>query len=353
MATFKDLTTSLTLRWVDTEDVMATQRALIEVTPAGANLELPRGAKGEKGKPGTPGPQVWWTGLITSPSELPGDLTGVDRGLAWVDTNSRSVWIWDGADYFEIPDFVGVQGEPGEMVTVQVGSVINGSEPKVEVNTAASTDSVVVLDFELPQGPRGIQGEKGDSGDMGPLSSADDVDLTTPPAVGDSLIWNGAAWAPGSSLAPIGPWALGPNDFSVADVNLIQSGTWSSQILATMTIPGLPFDYRPVVIGGSVEMETPLGYQVDIEVRVGNAQQGDIIGYGRGKPLQRWEDATEIHASWPQAVTPGSSYGVVKANTATTIYVVAKKAGGTIGAWKSGRKDNSLTVMCQPTNGVY
>ena len=76
MATYKDLQTSLTLRWTDVEDYLATQRALIEVTPAGASLELPRGEKGEKGDPGTPGPQVWWTGLITDPSELPGDLTG-------------------------------------------------------------------------------------------------------------------------------------------------------------------------------------------------------------------------------------------------------------------------------------
>ena len=158
MAIYKDLQTKLTLRWTDVDDVMATQRALIEVTPSGAEVELPRGEKGEKGDPGAPGPQVWWTGLITDPSELPGDLTGTDRGAAYVDTNSKSLWIFDGADFFEIPDFVGLRGEPGETATIQVGSVVTGEEASVTVDTAASTDSVTVLDFTLPPGPRGIQG---------------------------------------------------------------------------------------------------------------------------------------------------------------------------------------------------
>jgi hypothetical protein len=145
MATLGDLTTSLTLRWVDVEDASATQRALIEATPAGANLELPRGKQGEKGAPGTPGPQVWWTGLITDPTELPGDLELVDRGCAWVDTNSKSVWIWDGTDFFEISDFVGLRGEPGETATIQVGTVTTGAEASVSVHPAAERSRLLVL----------------------------------------------------------------------------------------------------------------------------------------------------------------------------------------------------------------
>ena len=354
MATYKDLQTKLTLRFVNVEDVQATQRALIEVTPSGAEVELPRGEKGEKGDPGAPGPQVWWTGLITDPSELPGDLKATDRGVAYVDTNSKSMWIWDANDWMEIPDFVGLRGEPGETATIQVGSVVTGEEASVSVDAASSTDSVTVLDFVLPPGPRGIQGDKGDPGDQGPLSSADDVDVvTTPPTTGDALTWDGSVWVPRQATAPVGPFALSANDFSVANVNLIQSGGWSSQIIATMTVPALPFDWRPLVIGGRVEMETPLGYQVDVEVRVGNAQQGDIVGYGRGHELQRWHDATIIQPEYSQAVTPGSSYGVVKANTATSIYVVLVKAGGTIGAWRSGRKNNGLVIMAQPVNTGY
>jgi len=354
LATYKDLQTKLTLRFVDVEDVQATQRALIEVTPAGASVELPRGEKGEKGDPGAPGPQVFWTGLITDPSELPGDLKATDRGCIWVDTNSRSGYVWDGSDYFELPDLVGLRGEPGETATIQVGSVVTGEEASVTVDTAASTDSVTVLDFVLPPGPRGIQGEKGDTGDQGPLSSADDVDVvTTPPTTGDALTWDGSVWVPRQATAPVGPFALSANDFSVANVNLIQAASRPSQIIATMTVPALPFDWRPLVIGGRVEMETPLGYQVDVEVRVGNAQQGDIVGYGRGHEFQRWHDATIIQPEYSQAVTPGSSYGVVKANTATSIYVVLVKAGGTIGSWRSGRKNNGLVVMAQPVNTGY
>ena len=37
-ATYQDLEQKLILRWVDTEDVLATQRAIIEVTPDTATM---------------------------------------------------------------------------------------------------------------------------------------------------------------------------------------------------------------------------------------------------------------------------------------------------------------------------
>ncbi|WP_312980695.1 phage tail protein [Corynebacterium sp.] len=346
--TYRDLTTQLRLVWVDTEDVMSTQRAIIEVTPDTAYLELPRGRRGEKGEKGDPGAQLWWRYIVSDRSELPADLALVDEGAAFPCTGNNSLYIWDGYDYLEVPNFIGMKGETGDTPRVRIGEVRSGDEASVIVDQAASTDDLVVLDFTLPRGQRGAPGDQGPPGEGSSVSDAPDVDLSQPPSPGEALVWNGTNWAPRTVLNPMGPFALGPSDFSVVNVGLIESASWSSAIVASMTVPGLPFDWRPMVQGGLFKAETPLNYQVDVEVRVGNAQQGDIIGYGVGKTLQRWDDPTLIRPFFPQTVTPGSAYGVVEANTATTIYVVAKKAHGGVGAWKSDREWSSLVVMAQP-----
>lgn len=347
---YKDLETKLILKWVDTEDLLSTQRALIEVTPEAAYLELPRGRRGEKGEPGDPGPGFWFRALITDKKQLPQNLRDVDRGSAFPDTKSKSLWVWDGKDYFEIPNFIGLRGEPGVTPRVQIGSVVPGGDARVSVNQAASTEDTFVLDFVLPQGPVGPPGEKGDEGEASNVSSAPDVDVSRPPVPGESLTWNGSKWVPRSVLSPIGPWVLGENDFTSFSQSLIGSGNVSEKLIASFTVPGLPFDWKPVILGGQLRVETPIGVQYDAEVRVGNAQRGDIVGRGMGKPYQRREDYTVIVPAVDSRMTPGNSVGVVRANTATSIYVVLKKTRGTIGGWDFWRSGASLSFMAMPTN---
>lgn len=351
--TYGDLQTKLVLRWIDTEDAMATQRAMIEVTPDAAYLELPRGRRGEKGEKGDPGPGFWFRQLITDRNQLPTNLRDVDRGAAFPDTNSKSLWVWDGADYFEIPNFIGLRGEPGVTPRVQIGKVEPGGDAMVSVNQAASTDDTFVLDFVLPQGPRGPQGDRGEVGAASNVSASPDVDVSRPPAVGEALTWNGSKWAPRNVLAPIGPFQMGPNDFQSFSQRLIGSADVTEKLIGSMTVPGLPFDWRPVVLGGLLKVETPLGVQYDAEVRVGNAQKGDIIGRGVGKIYQRRDDPTLLYPHSTVQVTPGSSYGVVKANTATTVYVVLKKVAGTVGGWDFWRDNAGLTFMAMPVNGGF
>lgn len=346
--TYGDLTRQLRLRWVDIEDVRATQHALIEVTPEAAYLELPRGRKGDKGDKGDPGPSPMWRALVTDRSELPSNLRDVDAGAAYADTGSKSLWIWDGTKYFEVPNFIGLRGEPGVTPRVQIGSVTPGGQASVSVNQAASTEDVFVLDFVLPQGPAGPPGERGEEGSASNVSASPDVDMSREPQPGEALTWNGLKWAPRNVLSPTGPWAIGPNDFTVVEQSLIGSGDVSEKLVASMTIPGQPFDWRPLVVSGMVKAETPIGVQYNVEVRVGNAQQGDVIGLGVGETYQRWDNPTVIRPYYPQSVTPTSSYAVVKANTAVTVYVVMKKVKGTIGAWATDREWSNLVVMAQP-----
>lgn len=101
----KELETKLKLRWVDTNDYMATQRAIIQVEPTGAELELPRGKRGEKGNPG---PAMQFQGIISNSSQLPRDLTSKDSGKAWVNTATRELVIWNVDKWFKVPNFAGV-----------------------------------------------------------------------------------------------------------------------------------------------------------------------------------------------------------------------------------------------------
>lgn len=351
--TYRDLETKLVLRWIDTEDVMATQRATIEVTPEAAYLELPRGLRGQKGEKGDPGPGLWFRHLITNKRELPTNLRDVDAGAAYPDVNTKSLWVWDGQDYMEIPNFIGLRGEPGKTPRVQIGAVSPGGAAKVSVNQAASTEDTFVLDFVLPQGPVGPQGQKGPRGEGSDLSDSPDVDLTRAPNVGEALTWNGQKWAPRNVLSPIGPWMLGPNDFTSASQRLIGSSDFKNRLIASYTVPGLPFDWRPVILGGHLQWWSDLGIQLNVDVRVGNAQKGDIVGHGVGVRNARQLQYVSIHPWSLSQVTPGSTYGVVKANTATTIYVVLEKVYGSSGAWEFTRQNAGLTFMAMPVNENY
>lgn len=351
--TYKDLETKLVLRWVDTEDVMATQRATIEVTPEAAYLELPRGLRGEKGDPGDPGPGFWFRDLITDKRQLPQNLRDVDRGSAFPDTRSKSLWVWDGRDYFEIPNFIGLRGEPGKTPRVQIGSVVPGGAARVTVNQAASTEDTFVLDFVLPQGPVGPQGKQGEIGEASDLSNSPDVDMSRPPKPGEALTWNGSKWAPRNVLSPVGPWMLGPNEFRSFEQKLIGSKEKQNHLIASYTVPGLPFDWRPVILGGHLQWWSDLGIQLNVDVRVGNAQKGDIVGHGVGVRNARQLQYVSIHPWSTATATPGSTYGVVKANTATTLYVVLEKVYGSAGAWEFTRQNAGLTFMAMPVNTQY
>lgn len=349
-ATYQDLEQKLILRWVDTEDVLATQRAIIEVTPDTATMELPRGRRGEKGEQGDPGAQMWLRGLITDRSELPTDLRDVDQGAAWANTVTRSLWVWNGTNYIEVPNFVGVKGDPGETPRFQIGAVKPGLTASVAVNHAASTDSLVVLDFTLPQGPQGDKGPQGDPGEASNISSSPDVDMSQPPENGEALVWNGAKWAPRTVLAPIGPWTLAPTDFTPFSVT---GSSNNERIVASVTVPGLPYDWRPVITGGQLQIETAYSVQADVEVRVGSVQLGDIVGYGIGKKNQDYGDPTMVAPYTETRVTPDSPVGLVAANSATTISVIVKKVQGSTGRMAFKRDNASLSFFAMPVNENY
>ncbi|MGP6175452.1 phage tail protein [Corynebacterium sp. A21] len=347
--TYDSLVKNVRLRWIDTEDALATQRAIIEITPEAAYLELPRGLRGEKGEKGDPASPIEWRYMITDPSQLPTDLTQYDQGAAFPDTVSKSLFVWDGADFFEIPSFIGLRGERGATPEIQIGSVTMGGTALVSVNQASSTEDRVVLDMQLPQGPRGPQGEVGPPGDSSELVNAPDYDNTQPPRVGDAVTWNGTHWAPRTVMSPVGPWVMGPQNFTPHNVGVIESGGVSERLLGTLTIPPLPFEYHPVCLGGHLRFDFPMGVKFDVDVRLGDASTGPRIGAGWGQVYQDIENDVTIVVPWVNgAVTPELPSMTVPANTTVQIHVVARKSKGGIGGWEFTTEDASISFMAMP-----
>lgn len=338
----------LRLQWVDVEDYLATQRAIIEVTPGMANLELPRGRRGEKGEKGDAGAAAMFRYPVASRDDLPTNLTEFDQGAAFPDVGSRSLWIWDGGDWSEVPEFIGVPGETGATPEFVIGSVTMGGGPIVSVDQASSTEERVVLDFQLPQGPRGPEGPEGPPGDSAAIVEAPDYDNAQPPTTGDAIVWNGTKWQPSQVTQPVGPWIMGPSQFTRQIVGFGQGGEY---ILGTLTIPGLPFDWRPVVLGGQLFFKiSGVTTRVNGEVRLGNASTGTRIGMARGHAGASIHTPAIVVPYSDTAVTPETSVDIVPANTTTSIYVVAKRVDGN-GAWESSPVESSITIMAMPAVG--
>lgn len=346
---YDDLVTKLRLQWIDTEDVLATQRAVIEVSPGGSFLELPRGRRGEKGQKGDPGAAAMFRYPVASRDDLPTNLTEFDQGAAFPDVGSRSLWVWSGSDYSEVPNFIGVPGETGATPEFVIGNVTMGGGPIVSVDQASSTEERVVLDFQLPQGPRGPEGPPGEKGDSAALVEAPDFNNTNPPRVGDAIVWNGTKWQPSQANVPLGPWTMGEVNFVRQDVTTGESGQVRERLIGTLTIPGLPFDWRPIVVGGQLFFRTSPGIRYDVDVRLADASAGIQIGSARGYINQKLGDPSIIVPFSSQGMTPGSPNITVPANTTVSIYVVARKTlDGNVGSWHFSPTGSSMTVIAMP-----
>lgn len=349
MATYDDLVKNLKLQWVDTEDVLATQRAIIEVTPGGAYMELPRGLRGEKGEKGDPGAAPMFRHLVTSYADLPKNLTQYDQGAAFPDVGSRSLWVWTGSDYFEVPNFIGVAGETGKTPELAVGDVTLGGEARFSVNQAVSTPERVVFDVQLPQGPQGPTGPPGPVSESSNIVEAPDFDSSVAPRVGDAIVWNGSKWQASQSNVPIGPWVMGESNFVRQSVSQSESGSVRERLIGTLNIPALPYDYRPLVIGGQLFFRTSAGIRYDVDVRLANASTGVQIGSARGYLGQKLGDPSIIVPFSSQGIVPGGANTVIPANTSTSIYVVARKTlDGNVGSWEFSPVGSAMAVIAMP-----
>lgn len=345
MSNVNHLLANIRIVFVDVEDLATTGRAVFEVTPEGGMVELPRGRRGEQGEKGAPADPVKMRAAVLTPDELPRDLGPRDENSCFPVLSDRSLRVWTGDMWLTYPNWTGAQGPAGVTPSIQIGRVEEGITPQVNLDPAGSPEHPI-LNFVLPEGKPGPRGLEGPVGPANSISTAIDFDTDQTPLPGDSLVWSGDKWAPTPVTAPVGPWTLAASQFKEANVGLLQFGGVTTVALGELTVPPLPFPWKPMV-EGNVEVETSAGVWVDIEVRMGSVS-GQLVGISTGQPLQRLHDFARIYPYFEQQATPGNGVGRVEANTSATFFVVARRTSGIAGSWRTKNFRNHLTVMAQP-----
>lgn len=297
----------------------------LELVGREALLEIREGATGG---PGTQGDPAWpwqWMGDISTFAALQAlDLTTAEARRAWRVVAEQAVYLWTGMEFirfveaFQAP---GHQGPPNLLTGVATIGATGSSA------TAIITGSPPAQVLEV-QFPRGAVGPAGDPGEPGAIVDAEDVGDLTAARQGAVLAWDTAAseWRPIPAPRLGGPWAIAGSQFTGGS-NLSSS----PKTVATMTIPAQPIPWRPIVLGGSLGLQSHVSTAInesrpDVEVRLG-AADGPMIGYAFGAGSANHTQA-QFFCRWDAPIGPGSTTATVAANQTAQIYVVVRRTVG-------------------------
>lgn len=308
-----------------------------------ALVEIREGAPGPTGGEGPPAWPWIWQGDIADVTALHALNLGTgDARKAWRVVALNAIYYWTGLDLIPFAAAFGAPGHQGAD-TALTGSAVAG--PTGSSAAAALTGTPPHQHLEVTF-PRGATGDPGDPGAAGRIQDAVDVliDGEHPLGLDYVLAWDTAL----AKFRPVpnprlgGPWAIAGSQFSGGSgLNV------PSKVVATMTIPAQPTNWRPIVEGGVVALAhvQALGdTRVDLEVRLGDPE-GDLIAFGAGVASSN-NHRVLIGPRWAFAATPGSTFGVVPANTTTTLYVIARRVVGT-GSYSVTTSNAQLIVYAQ------
>jgi hypothetical protein len=195
------------------------------------------------------------------------------------------------------------------------------------------------LTFYLHKGATGLQGAN-------EISTA--VDLATSPALSANtnayiLVYDATnqVWVPTSQK--VGDSYV-PSAFASTAFN-----TASPRTLASVTVPPMPFDWRPkcfgqVIVTGSSDT------RVDLYARINNAASGDQVGYSKGVAGASPPPNILIPAAPVGSAVGGSgTYGRVLAGQQAVIYLRAEQKAASNSSWStSGAPDSTFWVDVSP-----
>ena len=302
------------------------------------------------------------TDTVATPEELPNNLTNSDAdiGKYWVlisgyDGNGNplgtNAYVWFGTSYRTMP--LGSQGPPGPypVITPNVSLIDPNSTSSITVSGTIA-DPSWTLNLAVPAGP---------TGPSATLHSCPDVDLSTPPAVGQVLGYNGNHTGDGSAKwQPLNVGSLVPSFYTVPE-SAFQSHsgiTTSTQVVCTFAVPTQSYAWKPYVHGhlslnGFSISLTPL--QIGVEVRLGNPQTGTLVarGFAQADGNMFLFPHTSSSSAPSAALTPGNNLARVPANhtgTAGTLYVSIVNEGLAT-AFDFAADDSQLSVLTVPVSG--
>lgn len=302
---------------------------------------------GPQGVPGENAPivKMQYGSSIDDPDDLPQNLTDneIDIGKAWWIGNQ--VYMWDGNSYTQ--KAMGTQGPPGPTPTIHPTIQLldpDGTEQSSIVKSGTDLNPGLLFKIKAPRGPQGTPAN---------LVDSPDYDNSSPPEIGDAIVWNGSKWT------PVANDALMPKIYSVPEGAFSNfTGIATRHQIASFQVPPQDWPWTPVVFGHirAVGIELDADPMVlGCEVRLGDPVSGTLVGRGFGNTSTYAHIVP--HYSTQQttsdAVSPTNGRAHVVANhtgTAGTLYVNLFNDGLT-GAYAFNKNNAQLTVMVMPLSG--
>ncbi|MBF6459797.1 hypothetical protein IU433_12195 [Nocardia puris] len=321
--------------------------ATVTPAPEAEDLPLPAGPKGPPGAVGEPRAPFRKAGEIPNALARPAGLGADDRGRWWHRRDDDSMDVWTGAEWVNSPGAVGAQGPTAPPTVLNVATTHDAAltVPALQITPDGATLQVAFT------APAGVQGEQGPAGASGAISTSPDYDTSVGPAQRGVFALNLGARRWKAQPAPNGHglWSWWDTNFN-ADAQAV-----ADQIVAlTVTIPALPYQWRPMAWGALYIYCQP-GYQSDAEVRVRiGSQNGVMVASGAGIRADGSYILTSFNPTFGDEATkplsPSSTYATIPAYTETNLVVAVERVGvnangGQIG-FQQGRA--SLTLWAQP-----
>lgn len=325
----------------------------LEGTPADGSYANMQGAQGDTGPEGAPGTPFRWEGDVADRAALDAlipVLTEHMFGYAYRVLDDNSVMFWTGTKFVQFVDAFGGLGPTGEVNTLSIGTVTTGAVGSPLIVSITGTPPSQTLNLTVP---RGGTGQQGPQGPPGPIRESTDYDNTVTHTNGMVPLWNTTTskWVPTEWQGFRGPWSVmetqswdNPSSGFAASQSNVST---SPNTLATINIPAQPIRWRPYIMGGAVlsSIATDFTTRVDLEVRIGSAS-GEIVARGVG---------SSVHVDWYARLRPyfassfsaGSTTGTIAANTAATLYLVARRNLGS-GNYNYSRTNAQMIVWAHP-----
>lgn len=318
------------------------QMAQLSIAGEDAALAIPA-LEGAPGPPGAPAPPFKWQfPALDAPSELPGTLadTATDRGKAWVvkdGAGTADVAYWTGTQYKYFVDAFG-PGLPGPtpQVTATGERVAEDAPFEVDITGSASAPN---LHFKIP----GMPGPDGPAGPW-PLFNA-----AAARAAGDVPTWDAGA----NKFVPAAVSVPRPRRYTLSESSFTAySGTNASVLLAAMVLPAQPWPCH-VDVSGHLRVGQASGSssRVAVSVRLNDQLAGQIVAKGLGVTTGVVQIgphySSQTSGQTGVASSPESTVGLVAADTAATLYVVAGRDSGS-GGWTADSVDAQLSVTMIP-----
>lgn len=325
-----------------------------------SEVPLPGGPQGDPGPRGRPRATFVKVGQIANQAARPTGLTADDRGKWWHRLDSNGMDVWCGDHWAHSPNTVGAAGPvaPGNTLTPLP---VNAS-PKLTVAAAKIRGASSVQTLEVTP-PAGMKGAKGLPGASGAINTSPDMDQTVGPTSRSMFAWarNKRAFRPNASPNGFGPWQLGSADFvPLIPYDTQRRGYFTNLAVATvgmLTIPPLPFAYRPLVFGSIRTYSSPQGAKIFTLsfVRM-DAADGQAVASGlpvTGSTGLFAPTAISPLFGDPQSknLSPTSKTAVVPAWREMTLFVNIEALGGPNEiAWE--RAAATVSCFAQPVNTV-